>query len=143
MVEPQQDNMANYQTVKNLTDGKNYFISIVPTNKRFVFEPEIPGFGPIIFKHLISEAAIYAGKPRVFSKPILVIHVDGYKLTADEFRAFVNSIVSLVTNETLASLYDGGWENIYEKYGYVALRRDIWSIWFWQKIKHIFLRKKS
>jgi hypothetical protein len=154
--------MANHQAVKNVHDGKTYSISIVSTKKRITIPPlpEHRNLIPPTIFNLLFEAAIYVHNPKVTSRPLLVIHVDdGYgppkddmgklllslannaskkqhpRMSEDEFTKLV---LALAANETITNLYENK-TSVYEKYGYVSLEHDIWSIWFWKKIRHIFL----
>jgi hypothetical protein len=156
--------MAKYQIVNNIHDDRIYSISIVPTNKKISIPSSMPEYKnilpPIVFNHLIFEAAIYSNKPKIISKPILVIHVDdGYGVPKTDLEKLIHSrvvnrdeflkphisevefttfILNIVSNENIINLSDDK-ASVYSKHGYVALRHDIWSIWFWQNINHIFL----
>lgn len=153
--------MLNFQIVKNVHDGKTYSISIIPTKKQMAI-PSAPEYRhllpPTVF-NLIFEAAIYAKRPKVFSKPLLVIHVDdGYGAPKDAMSSLANIgakiqhprmseedftklILALVADEIIPNLFNNE-TSVYKKYGYTSLEYDIWSIWFWQKIRHIFLLRQ-
>jgi len=128
--------MASYKTVKNSIDNKDYFISIIPTNKRVVTSSSKPPYD------LSFEAAIFAGRPkisRIFRKPILVIQkLFDEVVTESKFTQF---IYSLVSNENMVDLQKGSY-SIYEKYGYVAVPHDFYYIFWFSKIRHIIILKK-
>lgn len=139
--------------VKNKFDNNDYRVSIVPVHKRvsipnafkrganqneFVNMMGAIDSEPERFDNIIFEAAIFSKKN--FYKPLFIIELDGIQKddTEEKFKKLISHIV---TNERIEDLrnFQDELSSVYRKYGFVAIRWDMWQLLFLSKIRVIFI----
>jgi hypothetical protein len=93
---------------------------------------------PMRFDHIIFEAAIFS-KDKFF-KPTFSIELDdGYskKMTGEEFAVLIQTVVE---NEKIDDLISGDLD-VYKKYGFFSVARDMWQLFFLSNMRIIFIFK--
>jgi hypothetical protein len=144
--------MSSALVIKNRFDGNEYRVSIIPVCKRVRFtnylaeeivakaQQKEMGMGLMSFDNLIFEAAIFPKKK--FFKPLFSIELDdGYtnKMTESEFTEFVHNIIA---NEKIEDLMNGELD-VYGKYGFMAMKHDMWQLFLLSKMRVVFIFKST
>ena len=100
-------------------------------------------FSRIRFEHIRLEAAVYEHKTsfleQILSKPLLVVNVNdpGGQISGEEFSEFMRE---LIENEQMGDVLAGsGSREIYKRYGFESVNKNIWSLFYLSKIKHTFV----
>lgn len=140
--------MNSASIINNKFNGNDYRVSIVPVHKRISIPGPLSGVAdgiklePMEFDSIIFEAAIFVKKS--FLKPFFVIELDDYskKTTAEEFAKFIHHIIANEKIDTLMN-FGKGLDDAYHKYGFMAARHDIWSLFVLGRIRTIFIFKDS
>jgi hypothetical protein len=135
---------------KNKFNDRSYIISIVPVRNRITIPMTLPvdddievSLPPIRFENITLQAAVYEHKTsflkQILCKPVLVVNVDdpGEQICGEEFSEFMRE---LIENERMDDLLaESGSDEIYKRYGFESVSKNIWSLFHLSKIKNSFV----
>ncbi len=98
---------------------------------------------PIRLENITLQAAVYEPKTsflkQILSKPVLVVNVDdpSEQISGEEFSEFMRK---LIENERMDELLaESGSDEIYKRYGFQSVDKNIWSLFHLSKIKNAFV----
>ncbi len=127
--------MGSVLGITNKFDSKQYRVSIIPTHK-LISIPSGFGFGRMDEWLIIFQAAIYRAN-KIPYKPLFVINF-GRGIGGIKKEELENLVSRIISNEKIGELINES-TNVYSKYGFLSRRYDMWSLFTFSKIKHIFL----